>query len=88
MTEDLSTDISLPDFDFDVLDEVLCNYPMATSDLRECLGTDVCLPDFYFEVPDEVLSNYPMPVTETVSNINTTLSNCVFNNCTFTFGKK
>ena len=61
---------------------------MPTSDLSEGLGTDDCLPDFYFDVPDEVLSNYPMHVTETVSNINTTLSNCVFNNCTFTFGKK
>ena len=76
LTEDLSTDISLPDFHFDVLDEVLRNYPMPTSDLSEGLGTDDCLPDFYFDVPDEVLSNYPMPVTETVSNINTTLSNC------------
>ena len=81
LTEDLSTDISLPDFHFDVLDEVLRNYPMPTSDLSEGLGTDDCLPDFYFDVPDEVLSNYPMHVTETVSNINTTLSNCVFNHC-------
>ena len=51
MTEDLSTDISLPDFDFDVLDDVLRNYPIPTSDLSEGLGTDDCLPDFYFDVP-------------------------------------
>ena len=60
---------------------VACDYPIPTSDLSEGLGTDDCLPDFYFDVPDEVLSNYPMPLTETVSNINTTLSNCVFNHC-------